>query len=266
VLFSNAEVAQFINATFEPAWESLRPVPIVTIDFGNGKSITRTLHGNIATYVCNAAGTVIDVLPGVYTPAPYREQLALLAGVAKSLAQLPEGVMETNLRAYHTQRAAALNLPVSPQVQSVAFTGGGFKGGIGGGFQAGGAFSGFSGGIGGIQGGFGGLGKQFGFKGGIETPLEGVLAGRTQPPAAPVPAGELAKRPELALDAEANEKVRRRLVHQRLSSGQPTTPDGLKRWLFKEVLYADLDDPMLGLGAVLDANYPFADEDAKAGR
>jgi hypothetical protein len=32
--------------------------------------------------------------------------------------------------------------------------------------------------------------------------------------------------------------------------------------MYKEVLNADLDDPYLGLGRVLFANYPFAKEDA----
>ena len=64
-----------INNNFEPVWESVRPVPIVTIDFGNGTKITRTLHGNIATYLCNARGTVFDILPGIYEPGEYLNQL-----------------------------------------------------------------------------------------------------------------------------------------------------------------------------------------------
>ena len=46
----------------------------MTIDFGNGHTVTRTLHGNVATYVCDADGIVYDVLPGIYTPAEYRRQ------------------------------------------------------------------------------------------------------------------------------------------------------------------------------------------------
>jgi hypothetical protein len=43
-------------------------------------------------------------------------------------------------------------------------------------------------------------------------------------------------------------------------------PEGVKKWLFKEVLAADLDDPTLGIGKLLDSRYPFADEDAAARR
>ena len=68
MLFSSETVAKAIN-------KSVRPVPIVTIDFGNGHTITRTLHGNIATYLCNANGTVFDILPGIYEPTEYLKQL-----------------------------------------------------------------------------------------------------------------------------------------------------------------------------------------------
>ena len=75
MLFSNQEIADFINENFEPAWESVRPVPRITIDFGNGTVIDRTLHGNVATYICDADQIVQDVLPGVYSQAGYLKQL-----------------------------------------------------------------------------------------------------------------------------------------------------------------------------------------------
>jgi len=36
VLFSNEDVARVINRSFEAAWESVRPVPLVQINFGDG--------------------------------------------------------------------------------------------------------------------------------------------------------------------------------------------------------------------------------------
>jgi hypothetical protein len=75
----------------------------------------------------------------------------------------------------------------------------------------------------------------------------------------------LAARPELALDTRVNEVVRRRAVHERLAGAGLVQPDDLKKWLYKEVLRADLDDPLLGLGAVLNSNYPFAEEDRALG-
>ena len=75
MLFSNPEIADFINENFEPSWESVRPVPRVSIDFGNGTVVERTLHGNVATYICDKNNIVHDVLPGVYSKTAFLKQL-----------------------------------------------------------------------------------------------------------------------------------------------------------------------------------------------
>ena len=250
-MFSRSEVARFVDDTFEPVWVSVRAAPVVTIDFGNGHTITRTLQGNVATYVCDPDGVVFDVLPGIYTPGVYREQLALLAELVRSLSKLPAAESTAKLKAYHTRRATVLNRPVPPKSTAVAKIGGGFKGGIGG----------FGGGIAGAAG-FGGRPAPVA-GGGIEGPLEAVLAGRPFVPPTP-PGGDLAARPDLVFDTKVNETVRRKIVHDRLTALGPVKPDDIKGWLFRDVLKADLDDPLLGLGPVLNANYPFAEEDRLA--
>ena len=273
MLFSSSEVADYINANFEAAWESVRPAPMVTIDFGDGHVIRRTLHGNIATYICSPEGFVYDVLPGIYSPKPYREQLEVLKVLAESMR--PKGgatptsrrakrELAYRLRVYHEQQTALLaRTPPTPQMQSIALTGGGFKGG---GFSA---FGGVGGNLG-SYGGFGGTGllggqPTFGNFSGIEGPTVRAIAGLPPSPA-PAQAGPLAERPELALDAQVNESVRRKAVHEHLARVGAVRPDDIKKWLFKEVLHADLDDPTLGLGAALNANYPFAEEDRAASK
>jgi hypothetical protein len=278
VLFSSNEVAKYINDRFEPAWESVRPAPLVTIDFGNGNVVKRTLQGNIATYVCGSDGIVYDVLPGIYAPDVYRKQLEVLRKLADSLRPRPGSkpgadARLARLREYHTKQAAELaRLQTPPQMQAVAMIGGGFKGGIGG-FQALGGFGGNFGG-GGFQalGGFAGAGTGFGGTGagvvgfgGIEGPVERVIAGLPPPPGgAAIPQVPLATRPELAFDSKVNEQVRRKLVHDKLAAAGAVRPDDIKKWLYKDVLRADLDDPMLGLGGLLNGNYPFAEEDRAA--
>lgn len=90
MLFSNDKLARFLNATFECAVESLRPVPRVEIDFGNGRRLTRTLNGNVATYFCTAEGGVADIVPGLATPEDYerraREAASLIAGLGDDAA------------------------------------------------------------------------------------------------------------------------------------------------------------------------------------
>lgn len=65
-----------------PCWESVRPVPKVTIDFGDGRVMKRTLTGNTVMYVCRPDGRVVDALPGVYTPDDF------LAEVRKAMYML----------------------------------------------------------------------------------------------------------------------------------------------------------------------------------
>lgn len=108
MLFSNPQIASYINDNFEPVWQSVRPVPILKVDFGNGSVVTRTLQGNIATYVCSPQGTVIDALPGIYDAKTYRELLGELHQAASTVAPTGE-----TLRSYHQGQADGLKTTVS---------------------------------------------------------------------------------------------------------------------------------------------------------
>lgn len=116
MLFSNPTVANYINENFEASWESVRPVPRVTIDFGNGNVINRTLHGNVATYICNSNQSVVDILPGVYTADVYVEQLKLIRSVAKpelidvlpSIVEIKGASTETHVERYHRTKIEAI--------------------------------------------------------------------------------------------------------------------------------------------------------------
>jgi hypothetical protein len=274
VLFSNAELASFIQRGFEPAWEMVRPAPLVRIDFGNGTVVTRTLHGNIATVVCTAEGKVLDVLPGLYDPAAYRDRLRrfrLLAEAVKARGDTGEKW----LRNYHQASAAALKENKVPP-PDVAGAGLGFGGGFGGiqGGMLGAAAPGPAG-----AGGFGGLPRGFGFKGGIEMPLKGAL-GAKPPSSAQVAgadrgaAGVAAEAPaalgsgedrslwkRLEGDTRLNEKLRRRQIHELLAGTGLVNPEAITKRIYREVLRVDLNDPYLGLSSLLFDNYPFAAED-----
>ena len=75
MLLSDAKVSQYLQDNFVLAWNSVRPVPKVTIDFGDGKVLKRTLKGNTAFYVCRPDGTVVDSLPGVYQKDDFLREL-----------------------------------------------------------------------------------------------------------------------------------------------------------------------------------------------
>src|SRR5262245_52865417 len=65
-----------MSQSFECAWESARPVPHVTIDFGDGHVLERTLRGNIVTYLRTARGEVFDLIPGLVDAREYARRLA----------------------------------------------------------------------------------------------------------------------------------------------------------------------------------------------
>ena len=64
-----------MTSAFECAWESVRPVPRVTIDFGDGRTLERTLHGNVVTYFCTSNGEVFDLVPGLVDAQEYLRRL-----------------------------------------------------------------------------------------------------------------------------------------------------------------------------------------------
>jgi hypothetical protein len=211
VLFSNEQVARFINQNFEPAWEMVRPVPVVRIDFGNGNVVTRTLHGNIASYVCHSDGEVIDIVPGIYNPPSYQAALEPIRQLAVDTVRLERAERQNRLREYHQRQATQLR--AQPAVAAAAENNGLPRAD---------------------------LGKRV-----VEQRLEQTLA-RWQ---------------ALAADARINERNRRLQIHERLA-GVHGMPEQIKKWLYKEVLHSDLDDPYLGLGSVLLGDDIFQEENS----
>jgi hypothetical protein len=75
-LYANQEVSAFLRDHFVLYWSSERPVPRVTIDYGDGRKLERTTTGNSAHYVLDETGAVLDVLPGLYAPVAFQRELA----------------------------------------------------------------------------------------------------------------------------------------------------------------------------------------------
>jgi len=75
VLYSNAEVAAALRDRFVLHWQTVRPVPVITIDFGDGRKLERTITGNSIHYVLDTAGQPIEALPGLYGPQAFLRRL-----------------------------------------------------------------------------------------------------------------------------------------------------------------------------------------------
>jgi len=70
VLLSDTRFAQ-ATQDCQLAWQNLRPAPKVTVDFGDGRTMHRTLKGSTVIYLCRPDGTVVDAFPGIYTPEDF---------------------------------------------------------------------------------------------------------------------------------------------------------------------------------------------------
>lgn len=205
MLFSVPEVANYINQNFEPAWVNVRAVPRITVDFGNGRKIFRTVNGNVASYVCTPTGKVIDVIPGIYQKEDYLRALKEVRRVfdcAPSEQNAPR--LNKFLAQYHK------NAKLNPVTRSAAAQ---------------------------------------------RSPQAVALAGRLQP------REMLRIEKALAEDTYQNESFRRPAIHKYLSEHPDSTPETMKKWLYREVLHADLDDPYLGFDKILGKTYPFEDDD-----
>jgi hypothetical protein len=87
ILYSNAEVSSTLRDKFILYWESERPVPRVTVDFGDGRKLERTLTGNSIHYILDSGGRVIDALPGLYGPGAFLRSLNQMERSLKESAQ-----------------------------------------------------------------------------------------------------------------------------------------------------------------------------------
>lgn len=56
-------------------WQSLRPVPKVTIDFGDGRTLVRTITGNSLHAVLRADGTPADAILGLLSADAFLQAL-----------------------------------------------------------------------------------------------------------------------------------------------------------------------------------------------
>lgn len=101
LLYANRDLAAYLDRSFVLHWSSERAVPRVTIDFGDGRRLERTITGNSAHYVLDADGRPVDVLPGLYAPAVFRAELERAARITSAVAGLGEVDRTAALRAYH---------------------------------------------------------------------------------------------------------------------------------------------------------------------
>lgn len=107
-LYPNAEVSHYLREHFILHWQSVRPVPRITIDMGDGRRIERTITGNSIHYVLDADGNPIDALPGLYGAKAFLAELDQAVTAEQQAAKLNGAERDAFLKNYHTTRLAEI--------------------------------------------------------------------------------------------------------------------------------------------------------------
>lgn len=89
ILYPNEQISKYLRENYILHWKSVRPAPRITIDFGDGRKIERTITGNSIHYILDPDGTVIDAIPGLYNPAEFLKYLSLAREAYDSLTKVP---------------------------------------------------------------------------------------------------------------------------------------------------------------------------------
>lgn len=106
-LYSNPEIARYLNENFILHWKSVRPAPRVTIDYGDGRRVERTITGNSIHYILDTEGRIVDALPGLYGPKAFLRQLKEAEAVARQLTGQTAANRVEILRRYHDAKLDA---------------------------------------------------------------------------------------------------------------------------------------------------------------
>lgn len=106
VLYADARVSRYLRDHYVLHWQSVRPAPRVTIDFGDGRVLKTTLTGNSLHYVLDASGRPIDALPGLYGPGRFLAELKRAEGTVHALAATTGKAWQQRLEHHLAERGA----------------------------------------------------------------------------------------------------------------------------------------------------------------
>ena len=108
ILYSNATISKKLREDFVLHWKSVRPVPHVTIDFGDGRKLERTLTGNSIHYILDVEGRIVEALPGLYGPNAFLRSLLASEEVFAKLRKGKDSNPGPGLNTYRRERINAL--------------------------------------------------------------------------------------------------------------------------------------------------------------
>ena len=122
ILYSNAQISKELRQRFVLHWQTVRAVPRITIDFGEGRKIERTITGNSIHYVLDTDGRLLDAIPGLYGPAAFLRAIAEGEGLFVQLRQLTAAQRDAALFQHHRLRANEIQVAWYNDTQKIGGT------------------------------------------------------------------------------------------------------------------------------------------------
>jgi len=80
----------------------------VTIDFGDGRKLERTITGNSIHHILDGSGRPIDAIPGLYSPKAFLQQLQQAELLSQEYRRIPVANRDAFLKKYHSDRLQAI--------------------------------------------------------------------------------------------------------------------------------------------------------------
>lgn len=112
-------VAPWLRERFVLHWSSERPVPVITVDYGDGRRLTRTITGNSVHYILDADGRPVDALPGLLAPPVFQRLLERSAALALAARGRDGWERSTLLTEHHSQRLADLDVVWGAELRAI---------------------------------------------------------------------------------------------------------------------------------------------------
>ncbi len=117
VLYPDPAVAHELRSRYVLHWESVRPVPQLTVDFGDGRVLQTTITGNSIHYILMPDGQPIDALPGLWGSRAFLAEIERARDLAATLMSQPVEARAESLRAWHATRLAQLRAELEASVE-----------------------------------------------------------------------------------------------------------------------------------------------------
>lgn len=104
-LYANKDISKYLQDNYILYWHSVRPVPKITIDFGDGRQVVRTITGNSIHYVLDSEGRPLDGLPGLHSPQAFLTWLTQMHDLTNKYNSATLTQKAELLKQFHTDQA-----------------------------------------------------------------------------------------------------------------------------------------------------------------